>query len=155
MKGLSIQELRREASMRTPGIFLLISLTLGASSIRAEQLPPLGKRVYLLDETKPARPAEIRPAERGSSLSGQTLMRDPLPLNAASFVDKTSHRPAEAPKRVSRMNFDKVAVQGRYLVPRVTFDRPSLEVGRQEEPVKQEYRKKILDSERELREFDW
>jgi hypothetical protein len=37
----------------------------------------------------------------------------------------------------------------------VTFDRPSLDIGRQEEPVNQEYRKKILDSERELREFDW
>ncbi len=141
--------------MRTPGIFLLISVSLSAGTMRAEQLPPLGKRVYVLDEEKPARPAEIRPLDRGSSVPGQTLMRDPLPLNAASVADKNSHKPADAPKRVSRMTFDKVAVQGRYLVPRVTFDRPSLDVGRQEEPVRQEYRKKILDSERELREFDW
>jgi hypothetical protein len=141
--------------MRTPGIFLLISLSLGAGTIKAEQLPPLGQRVYVLDAEKPARPADIRPLERDSSVSGQPMMRDPLPLNAASFVERSSHKPAETPKRVSRMTFDKASVQGRYLVPRVTFDRPSLEVGRQEAPVKQEYRKKILDSERELREFDW
>jgi hypothetical protein len=141
--------------MRTPGIFLLISLCFIGSPMQAEQLPPLGQRVYVLDEEKPARPADIRPLERGSSVPGQTLMRDPLPLHAASFVEKTSHKPAEAPKRVSRMSFDKVSVQGRYLVPRVTFDRPTLDVGRREEPVRQEYRKKILDSERELREFDW
>jgi hypothetical protein len=141
--------------MRTPGIFLLISLSFVGSPMQAEQLPPLGQRVYVLDEEKPARPADIRPLERGSSVPGQTLMRDPLPLNAASIVDGTRHKPAEAPKRVSRMSFDKVSVQGRYLVPRVTFDRPTLEVGRKDEPVKQEYRKKILDSERELREFDW
>jgi hypothetical protein len=141
--------------MGTPAIFLLISLSFIAGPIQAKRLPPLGQRIYVLDEEKPAQPADIRPLERGSSVSGQALMRDPLPLNAASFVHKVGHKPAEAPKRVSRMTFDKVSVKGRYLVPRVTFDRPSLEVGRQEEPVKQEYRKKILDSERELREFDW
>jgi len=142
--------------MRTPRIWLLISLCFMARAVQAEdQLPPLGQRIYLLDVDKPARPADIRPLERGSSVPGQTLMRDPLPLGSKSFVDKNNHKPAAAPKRVSRMTFDKVSVQGRYLVPRVTFDRPSLEVGRQEEPVKAEYRKKILDSERELREFDW
>ncbi|WP_141736660.1 hypothetical protein [Oligoflexus tunisiensis] len=141
--------------MRTPRICLLISLCFVAGPIQADQLPPLGQRVYVLDENKPARPADIRPLEPGSRVRGQAVMRDPLPLGAPGLVDQTRHRPAKAPKRVSRMTFDKVAVQGRYLVPRVTFDRPSLEVGRREEPVKQEYRKKILDSERELREFDW
>ncbi|HYX38280.1 MAG TPA: hypothetical protein VE954_34695 [Oligoflexus sp.] len=141
--------------MRTPGIWLLISLCFITWPVQADQLPPLGKRIYVLDEEKPARPADIRPLERGSSVPGQTMMRDPLFLGAAEFVDKNSHRPTNAPKRVSRMTFDKVSVQGRYLVPRVTFDRPSMDVGRQEEPVKAEYRKKILDSERELREFDW
>jgi hypothetical protein len=141
--------------MRTPGIYLLIPLCFAAAPVQADQLPPLGKRVYVLDEDKPARPADIRPLGPGSSLSGQAVMRDPLPLGAPGLVEGKKHRPAQTPKRVSRMTFDKVAVQGRYLVPRVTFDRPSLEIGRQEEPVKQEYRKKILDSERELRDFDW
>lgn len=141
--------------MRIQGIWLIISLCFMGTPLRAERLPPLGKRVYLLDDQKPARPADIRPLERGASVPGQTLMRDPLPLGASSIVEKSRHKSAEPPKRVSRMVFDKVSVQGRYLVPRVTFDRPSLDIGPQEEPVKTEYRKKILDSERELREFDW
>lgn len=141
--------------MRTLWTFLVVSLSFMSLPAGAESLPPLGQRVYLLDTKKPARPADIRPLERGSSVPGQNLMRDPLPPGAPGLVDRNAHKNAQAPKRISRMSFDKVSVQGRYLVPRVTFDRPILDVGRQEEPVKVEYKKKILDSERELREFDW
>ncbi len=135
---------------------LLFFLSFVSLPVRAEQLPPLGQRIYLLDTEKPSRPADIRPLERGSRVPGQSLMRDPLPIGASTPIDRSARtRSADAPKRISRIVFDKVAVPGRYLVPRVSFDRPLMEVGRQDEPIKVEYKKKILESERELHQFDW
>ncbi len=142
--------------MRIIGSLLLFSASFASLPSFGGQFPPLGQRVYLLDSKAPSRPVDIRPLERGSSVPGQNAMRDPLPIGSTNHVDRSlGLKPADAPKRISRMVFDKVSVAGRYLVPRVSFDRPSMDIGRQEEPVKVEYKKKILESERELREFDW
>ena len=135
-----------------------LAFFLGFSSLalQGEQLPPLGKRVYLLDSKRAAWPADIKPTQQHLPSSGQNMMRDPLPIGTKDFRKTSAHlRPAEAPKRISRIVFDKVSVQGRYLVPRVIFDRSSLGIGREEPPIQVEYKKKILESERELREFDW
>ncbi|MCX6127840.1 MAG: hypothetical protein NTX25_02100 [Proteobacteria bacterium] len=122
----------------------------------ADQLPPIGKRVYLLDRKFPSQPAEIKPIKSGGYGAGQAEMRDPIPLGKVSRKqEKETAARTIAPKRISRMVFEHASVNGRYLVPRVSFERPTLDMGRQEESIKVDYHQKIRESERELREFDW
>jgi hypothetical protein len=139
-------------------IAIIMSIIGGLASMvsYADQLPPLGQRVYLLDQKARSQPVQIKPIQNKDDESGQVRMKDPLPLGAHAIIGQSGAIPqAKAPTRISRMVFDRNTVQGRYLVPRVSFDRPILEVGRREEPIKVDYRKKIHESERELREFDW
>ena len=142
--------------MCTQGTLLLISLSFFGLSVQAaDRMPPIGKRLYILEDDQPEKPAAIRPLGRGFRGPGQSTMRDPVPIGVNHHTEKSIVKAADSPKRISRMVFDKVPVQGRYLVPRVTFHRPTLNMGPEEEPIKVEYRKKILESERELHEFDW
>ncbi len=125
-------------------------------SAKAEQRPPVGQRSYHLEKKEPYAPVEIK-AANASKGEDTDLMRDPIPFTGKLGGLKELARPTRpAPaKKNSRMVFEQVAVHGRYLVPRVSFDRPSLPLERAEEPVQVDYRGKIKESESILREFDW
>ena len=118
--------------------------------------PPLGQRQYLFEAKVPFAPVEIAPLNQPKN--GRPAMRDPIPLNGGQpklAKEPGREPPAVRPKRISRMVFEQVAVKGRYLVPRVSFARPVLEVERAEPPTTVEYRKKIKESEEILKSFDW
>lgn len=134
-------------------IFLLIS---GVNlDLFGESLPPLGKREYFLNQLVPSEPVDIQPIQPGKVKAG-VHMRDPLALDADLIVKKSQLKAhGSTPKRISHMVFEQTAIKGRYLIPRVTFNRPILAGGRREAPIEVDYRKKLGESERELREFDW
>jgi hypothetical protein len=122
----------------------------------APELPPLGARDYILDPQRPFSPSLIQPRGAEAVPSGASRMRDPIPLGTKPIKTKKPELlQAEAPKKVSRMVFDRVMVNGRYLVPRVTFERSTLPSDRREVPVKVDYRQRIRDSESVLRDFEW
>ncbi len=135
--------------------FLMSGLAYSAD----KSLPPLGKRTYFIELQNPASPVEILPRETLPK-QGVSIMRDPIPLGAKPVLLKpttSSHSEVSLakPKQVSRIVFDKMAVKGRYSVPRVSFDRPVLEVKRRDEPIHVDYRKKLKESENTLRDFEW
>jgi hypothetical protein len=141
--------------------FIILILGIGLEpAIANDVLPPLGHRRYFINSEHPSQPTEIRALKLEEGLKDQPSMRDPIMKSSApelKFTQKESSeaKPLAQPKRVSRMSFNKTAVQGQYLVPRITFDRPAIKVGRQDEMAPADYRLKIQDSEQELRNFDW
>lgn len=122
----------------------------------AKPLPPLGKRKYLLDVKRPERPAQIEGIESPASELDGGIMKDPIPLGTRIEASKKPLRePAQVISKTSRMKFEKVAVGGRYAVPRVSFEKERKEPKHADEPVKQDYKKKLQESEQILKDLNW
>lgn len=138
-------------------INLLIIIGLSEAKAKADVAEfPIGKRQYLLENKIPYAPVAIQSIDEARPKT-QGVMRDPIPLGSKPLLLKgeAGHKTVIAPKRISKMVFDQVAVKGRYLVPRVSFDRPILDIDRSEEPVQVNYRAKIKESESILKNLDW
>ncbi len=137
---------------------LIFCMTLGISgalvAATVERLP-LGRRQYLFEAKVPYAPVEIAPL--GQKAQGRPAMRDPIPLGKEPNLAKGREGEPKTvrPKKISRMVFEQVAVKGRYLVPRVSFVRPVLDLQPSEQPTTVDYRKKIKSSEEILKSFDW
>lgn len=134
---------------------LLILLGLiGQTGAAADAFPPLGSRLYWIDPEKAEKPSDISLKNGETPREGKVYMRDPLTQGSAQGAH--AKRPSSASSQtISKMVFEKAPVQGRYLVPRVPFDRPKLKIGEAEAPQPYPYRTRILESERVLKEFDW
>ena len=124
-------------------------------ALHAEVLPPVGERFYFIKAGQPAVPASIEARDLGKVPSGTIRMRDPIPFGSLEKKMISPLRAALAPKKISRMTFERALVDGRYMVPRVRFDRAPLNIPEAEEPITVDYRKKIKESERLIRELEW
>lgn len=134
----------------------LAYILLAMESVTAKSLPPLGKRKYLLDVKRPERPAQIEGIESPASDLESGVMKDPIPLGTKIDMHaKAWHEPARVVSKTSRMKFEKVAVGGRYAVPRVSFENERKEIKHADEPVKQDYKKKLQESEQILKDLNW
>lgn len=120
----------------------------------AKPLPPLGKRVYILDKASPERPAKIEGIEIDAD-EGSTVMKDPLPFNAKHLSKEPKADVVNVPAKSSQLKFEQVAVGGRFMVPGASFERTRLSVKKAEEPTRVEYKKKIRESEDLLKDFSW
>ncbi len=131
-------------------------ILLALEPLHAKALAPLGKRKYLLDPKRPERPAQIEGIDAPASNLEAGVMRDPIPLGAKIELPKKAWK--EAPPvaaKTSSLKFEKVAVSGRYAVPRVPLDKNSRELRHANEPVRHDYRKKVEDSEQILKDLNW
>ncbi len=134
----------------------LAYILLAIETVTAKPLPPLGKRKYLLDVKRPERPAQIEGIESPASELDSGMMKDPIPLGAKPDAHaKPWQEPARVVSKTSKIKFEKVAVGGRYAVPRVSFEKERKEVKHADEPVKQDYKKKMQESEQILKDLNW
>ncbi|RYZ53544.1 MAG: hypothetical protein EOP07_17610 [Proteobacteria bacterium] len=125
-------------------------------TVQAAPLPPLGKRKYILDVKRPERPAQIEGIESPASDLDGGMMKDPIPLGAKiNLTRKEVKDPERVISKTSRMKFEKVAVGGRYSVPRVSFEKDRKEIRHADEPIKQDYKKKVQESEQILKDLNW
>ncbi|MBC7530310.1 MAG: hypothetical protein H7318_01965 [Oligoflexus sp.] len=134
----------------------LAYILLTFETVSAKPLPPLGKRKYLLDVKRPERPAQIEGIESPASELDAGVMKDPIPLGARVDTHaKAWQEPARVVSKTSKIKFEKVAVGGRYAVPRVTFEKERKDIRHADEPVKQDYKKKLQESEQILKDLNW
>ena len=134
----------------------LAYILLTLETVSAKPLPPLGKRKYLLDVKRPERPAQIEGIESPASELDAGVMKDPIPLGAKVDTHaKAWQEPARVVSKTSKIKFEKVAVGGRYAVPRVTFEKERKDIKHADEPVKQDYKKKLQESEQILKDLNW
>ncbi len=137
-------------------IYGLAYLLLIAEVAAAKPLPPLGKRKYLLDLKHPERTAEIEGIDAPASDVEAPVMKDPIPLGQPSSRKvKTWTEPARVVSKSSKLKFEKVAVSGRYSVPRVSLEPERKEIKHADEPVKQNYLKKAQESDQILKDLNW
>ncbi len=131
-----------------------ILLVMGTAE--AKTLPPLGKRKYLLDVKRPERPAQIEGIETPASPLDSGFMMDPIPLGAKPEAQvKVWQEPARVVSKTSKIIFEKVAVGGRYAVPRVSFEKERKVIKHADEPAKLEYKKKLQESDQILKDLNW
>ena len=127
----------------------------------AKPLPPLGKRKYLLDTKRPERPAQIEgieaPASELDRSSSAGMMKDPIPMGNPTTAKKAKAwtEPRRVELKTSKMKFEKVAIAGRYAVPRVSFEQERQEIKHVDEPVKQDYQRKAQESDQLLKDLNW
>lgn len=137
-------------------VILVVTGLISWNIASAKPLPPLGKRLYLLDKAKPERPAKIEGIDADPA-KNEVVMKDPLPFGSKSQMLKAKRHDevVNMPAKSSQLKFEQVAVGGRFMVPRAAFDRPRLSVKKAEEASRVEYKKKIRESEDLLKDFSW
>jgi hypothetical protein len=137
-------------------VFLVLALT--SLPLWAKPLPPLGKRKYILESGRPEIPATIEGINGSvtdSASTNRSVMKDPIPLTARVKDVKVWRQPERVISKSSQIKIEKVAVAGRYSVPRVPFAKERKVVGPAEQPVKRDFKKKVQESEDMLRDLNW
>jgi hypothetical protein len=131
---------------------LFMGLPAFASAVKPSfaKLPPLGKRVYILEASEPTGPTAIQVD------SHQTVqvpyMKDPnipgaVVRKPAVFVPKARAIAAKP----ATLNFKKMKIVGNFSYPRVGFDDEKATVQRADEPLGQDFFGKIFaDADRDL-----
>lgn len=141
-------------------MYVLAGLAFMAETLVAKPLPPLGKRKYILDSGRPEIPATIEgfdaPASEYPKGAKIEVMKDPIPLTGKSMkAPKPWKEPERVVSKTSKIKFEKVAVAGRYSVPRVSLQKERKVIEHAEQPVKQDFRKKAQESEDSLKDLNW
>ncbi|RZA18510.1 MAG: hypothetical protein EOP10_21010 [Proteobacteria bacterium] len=140
-------------------IYGIIVLMLVAETASAKALPPLGKRKYILDSSRPEIPATIEgingPASELVRGGKASVMKDPIPLNGKVKEVREWKEPQRVISKSSQIKIQKVAVAGRYAVPRISFTKERKTIEPAEQPVKQDFKKKVQDSEEMLKDLNW
>lgn len=127
----------------------------------AKPLPPIGKRMYILDSTRPEIPATIEginsPAlEVGIEAPPRELMKDPIPISDKIVKEsEVWKQPGRVVSKASKIKLQKLAVAGRYSAPRVPLEKIRQVIEPAEQPVKQDFQKKVLESEDRLKDLNW
>jgi len=129
---------------------LIILAFIGATHGFAEDLPPLGKRKYLIDSGGSSNPAVIKNAKEDVKA---VYMKDPV----GTFVDKEaifkpSKRRIQAKTKlkmdnkakVAQLTFNTLSINGRKTKPRVKFNRELIEVDRADEPLNKDFYDKVF-----------
>ncbi len=141
--------------------YFLLLIGFQATLSAADSLPPVGKRVYIVESDSVFSPVKI---ERDrNSVDSKSELRDPLLQNSESH-EKVS-RPAlgigaSTPneKASARLVFKPVPIKGRHATPRVTFSLESLELKQAFHPVSLDLEKRLIDQlhrqEQELRSLE-
>lgn len=143
-------------------LYILAVLGFMAETLVAKPLPPIGKRKYILDSSRPEIPATIEGFDGQEASESQPrsasvdVMKDPIPLDGTPMKPvKEWKEPERVVHKASKLTFEKVAVAGRYSVPRVSLKKERKPVEHAEQAVKQDFRKKAQESDDMLKDLNW
>jgi hypothetical protein len=127
---------------------MIVAIFAGWANAQAQQLPQVGKRVYIIEKNSPqpvAITTDIKKADEGTQ-----VLRDPT-LETAPKVRK----PVPVPKPVAKvakptakrgqLNFKPAKINGNLKNPRVEFQREYLKVGISEESYGSDFFQKIAE----------
>ncbi len=133
--------------------FIIISFVFGIvpTGATAGDLPPLGKRKYLISAGNPASPVKIQNAEKKTTA---VYLKDPMNSKSQKRgVWKASKRRIKLKKKIaarsramkpSKLAFRAISVNGRKTKPRVRFVRDLIEVKRADEPLGKDFYQRVF-----------
>lgn len=135
-------------------IFTLMTCTYLEASEAIKSLPPLGERIYQMDETGVEAARDLTRIS-ASEKPWPAFMRDPG-LNAQSLVElsKVAEAPLAPPpkpvvKKYAEISFAKVRIEGRLTKPRVSFSEDRLQIAPVAEQFDLNLIQRLLDSARQ------
>lgn len=120
---------------------ILITLSLEAS---ASAIPPVGKRVYLIDSNRSSSPVRIQSSAatgEGVRLKDPIQPKGPIPVRLSQPIKKA--KKVERPRRV-QVRFSKLPIKGYLKKPAVEFSRDSLPINRVDEPLNSDFFDKVF-----------
>jgi len=146
-------------------ILSVFSYSLTKSANASERVPPIGKRIYIIEEDGSAK--VVAPSAQKNS---QPVLKDPtLEKNKINFAKDKIQQPAqylkpsakaqkaivkksEVPRKHNNtLSFKKSRITGSLREPRVKFARNELSVGRRDEPIKRDFFQKVFE---DLNDFE-
>lgn len=138
----------------TIGSILLLIAGLATAVFAAEALPPIGKRVYVLDGNgKKGAPVAIErdTSKAAASVRPGRFLKDPIQpakgVKAPPPLPVPPPRP-KAPVRTARsaqLRFKPLNVNGHLKQPRVEFTRDELPLDRADEPLSSDFYNKVFE----------
>ena len=121
----------------------------------AQSLPPIGKRIYLIEEKSLYAPVKIEREDNPYKRKG--ILRDPIPVGKAGLIRRKQmdlRDPNMKPRKESLLKFASLAVSGRLAKPRVDFKLQPLPVGRADRlinvPLRQKLKTLELQQEKDI-----
>lgn len=140
----------------------LILLALASGFAFSQKLPPLGKRIYVVDK---GGEADVQILDAQSKKSSGITLKDPTLQINKSNLEKDKHldviiskpKTKVAPKAIvkvskpnpvkgaSALRFKKSRITGNLREPRVKFVRNELAVGMRDEPIKRDFFLKVFE----------
>lgn len=130
------------------GIFIISELP---QIIYAAELPPLGKRKYIIEDSDVFKLSVIKFDK--ASFEEELFLKDPilpkkdsLKLNEVVEEDKKKSRIGMEEIKTAKLVFEPYKFSGRVSNPRLEFDQDKLPLFRVDEPVKIEYQGIISDT---------
>jgi len=126
---------------------LAILATAGSGAWAADNLPPIGKRQYVIDRDAPFAPVVIK---KDQGKPANVVLKDPLQPGHEEKVLAPVRRPVRRRRRPARrrempgqLRFHALTVSGHLLQPRAKFAPDYLSVGRADEPTSRDFLDKV------------
>lgn len=110
-------------------LFLLIFISFFKGAWAAD-LPPIGKRIYIIDKDNPFNPSVIKTRKAQTDIE---YLKDPIQYDGTTgyLPDLSKYRPVigKKPKILpAKLNFKPLLVKGKYSQPRIAFSQKELPV---------------------------
>ena len=124
--------------------FLFLVLLIPTGAVFGQSLPPIGKRIYLIEEKSLYSPVKIEREDNPFKRKG--ILRDPIPVGKAGLIRRKQmdlRDPNMKPRKESLLKFASLAVSGRLAKPRVDFRLQPLPVGRADQTMEVPLRQKL------------
>ncbi|SME90640.1 hypothetical protein [Pseudobacteriovorax antillogorgiicola] len=115
--------------------YLYVALLLAEVS-QAKSLPPVGKRVYIIEDEALYAPVTIKGEQK--PLRRRGVLRDPIPLGEAGLTRRREiefRDPGMEPRKESQLKFSSLAIKGRIASPRVQFQLEPLDLYRADQEL--------------------
>ena len=121
---------------------IIIGLIFLSEALLASSLPPLGKRVYVLEEREHFNPVAIHSETRKESSTREIVLRDSIP-----FPDPKKHSgsavklriPETKAHRQAQLKFSSLAIRGRLSSPRIPFRTEAMSGTRADEGLEMDF----------------
>ena len=134
---------------------VLVVSVLFYSDVFGESLPPVGQRLYIMENSTLFEPVEIVRDMDQDKPSINRVLKDSLSLGDAADMQRSEEnirRRKHKESKTAKLNFASMAVRGRISSPRLPFGAPVAPVGRADQALKLDLTRAVnkLGAEQEL-----
>ena len=135
--------------------FFLVFIMLLCNVTYAKSLPPMGKRIYIVEKEAMFSPVKIKREDKVEKRNG--ILRDVIPVGEAGDRRREEVEGFKVSEiraiKGAKLDFNSLAIRGRLSSPRLRFDLQALEIGRADQGVQLSLSARLLQDNRKQEEL--